>query len=292
MGKEVEHEQGACFLCRGEAGLHAMIQEVHYFACPSCDFIFADPALLRKVDAGEPLRQYDANYWSAEMDAARSLSFGSSLARVAEALLYCQLPVERFVDIGTGPGFLLDALSIYLPAHTRQFHGVEKYPPAEQYRSRHPNYIVADLSDCDSKFECGVCIEVIEHLTPAMAAHPAAALGSVSVPGSLFLFNTGLTDYVLKEDLGYLDPFGRGHITSWSVEAARKIFNPCGFAVHALPGKTWAFLVEKPIEGGEAEVSVTDRIWTAPEQNRKMLTDSRMGDVMYILGLESARAYV
>lgn len=267
------------------------MQGVLYSECRKCDFIFADTDLLRRVDAGEPLRRYDNEYWNNELASAKERSFGSSLARSAEVLLYCRIPVQKFIDIGTGPGYLLDALSAYLPSHLQKFYGVEKFPPAPSERTKHQNYLCSDLADVGDVFQCGVCIEVIEHLTPVMAESLAESIGKVSVPGSLFLFNTGLTEYVRREDPGYLDPYGRGHITSWSVNAARKIFGKHGFAVHALPGKAWAFLVEFDPTGEFETRNIRDRIWSALEPNKSLLSDPLMGNVMYILGLESARAY-
>jgi hypothetical protein len=133
-------------------------------------------------------------------------------------------------------------------------------------------------------------VEVLEHLTPVMATDLARALRRISVPGSLYLFNTGLTDYVKKENTGYLDPYGRGHITCWSASAAKKIFEPQGFVVHALPGRTWAFVVEIPLADGSS-VNVSDRIWVCPKENADLLRDPQFGDVMFLLGRESARAY-
>lgn len=291
MAGHVEFKSASCALCSAWSQLFTVIDGVDYFECPSCDFIFADPILLARVDSGQPLRHYDGEYWGNELAAAQQRSFGSSLARAAEALLYCSIPVERFVDIGSGPGYLLDALSTYLPSSRHRFYGVEKYPPRPEERSRHENYLGVDLQDVDIKFECGVCIEVLEHLTPSMAANLARAIAAVSVPGSLFLFNTGLTDYVRHEDDAYLDPYRRGHITCWSVTAARKIFEREGFAVHALPGKTWAFLIERTPVSIASTGSIRDRIWSALEQNKRILSDPQMGSVMYLLGLESARAY-
>jgi hypothetical protein len=280
-----------CPLCEARAESHAEVERVAYFACRQCDFIFADPAMLERVDAGEPLREYDAAYWESELASARQRAWGSSLARAAEALLYCSIPVRNFLDIGTGPGYLLDALTTYLPSHRDRFHGVEKFPPPPTDRSTHPNYIVSDLRDVDATFECGTCIEVLEHLTPAMARALAQAMAKVSADGALFVVNTGLTEYVRKEDPGYLDPWRRGHITCWSVAAAAKVFAPAGFAVHPLGGKTWAFAVEKLPARDARPGPLRDRIWHAPEDNRRLLADPRMGEVMYLLGIESARAY-
>lgn len=284
-------KKGTCPLCQSSARDYTVVQEVPYFECAGCDFIFADPELLRRVDDGEPLRRYDKEYWDSELASAKDRSFGSSLARVAEVLLYCRIPVEKFIDIGTGPGFLLDALSKYLPSHRNVFYGVEKFPPDPSERTAHENYLCSDLAEIGETFQCGVCVEVIEHLTPTMADRLASAMRRTSVAGSLFLFNTGLTEYVRREDPGYLDPYGRGHITSWSVTSARKIFSRHGFEVHPIPGKTWAFLVELPPVPDSGGANVRDRIWSALEHNKRILADPEMGNVMYFLGLESARAY-
>lgn len=281
----------ACVLCEEIAPLLRAVDGVDYYECCNCDFIFADPAFIARIDQGLASREYDEDYWQSELASARQRSFGSSLARLAEAFLYCSIPVNRFIDIGTGPGYLLDAVSLHLPAHADVFYGVEKFPPLPEFRSSSPNYLCADLADIEMKFECGVCVEVIEHLTPTMARGLAAAIANVSVPGSLYLFNTGLTEYVRHEDPGYLDPFKRGHVTCWSVQAARRIFEPEGFIVRPLPGKSWAFVIEMPGATEHMERPLADRIWTAHARNVEILSDAKMGDVMYILGRESARAY-
>lgn len=292
-GNEVVYEGpvAACLLCSTSSPHLRDVDGVAYYECAGCDFIFADPELINRIDQGLASREYDDDYWRAELASARQRSFGSSLARVAEALLYCTVPVHRFIDIGTGPGYLLDAVSRHLPARADVFYGVEKYPPLPEYRTQNANYICADLMDVGMKFECGVCVEVLEHLTPSMARGLASAMAMVSVPGSLYLFNTGLTDYVRQEDPGYLDPFKRGHITCWSVSAARRIFEPEGFVVRALAGKSWAFVVEVPGAAERMEIPLGDRIWSAEPGNVEIMSDPTMGDVMYILGRESARAY-
>lgn len=286
-----EGPQVGCALCGEASGYLRDVDGVAYYDCGSCDFIFADPALIERIDQGLASREYDQSYWKTELRSARERSFGSSLARMAEALLYCTVPVKRFLDIGTGPGYLLDAVALHLPEHADHFYGVEKFPPLPEYRTTHPNYLCVDLADVELSFECGICVEVIEHLTPAMARGVAAAMAKVSVPGSLYLFNTGLTEYVRHEDPGYLDPFKRGHVTCWSVTAARRIFEPEGFVVRPLSGKTWAFVVEMPGEPERMDVPLGDRIWSAPAENVALLRDRTMGDVMHILGRESARAY-
>jgi hypothetical protein len=279
-----------CPLCGGtERPVFSTVAGYRYHACEDCDFLFIAPDLLARIDAGLRLRSYDSAYWAAELPAARERSWGPALARVAEVLLYCRVPVARFIDIGTGPGYLLDALAHFLPRSRAIFHGVELFPPAPEARTSHPNYLAGRLAAAPGPFQAGSCIEVIEHLTPRMVAALARELAGIAAPGACFIFNTGLTDYVRREDAGYLDPVERGHITVWSVPAARRVFGPLGFEVHAIPGKTWAFVAEyrRPAPAG----SLTDRIWTALPENLGILRDEQAGSVLHILGLETSRAY-
>jgi hypothetical protein len=227
---------------------------------------------LERVDAGEQIWKYEEDYWKAEV------------------LLYARTPVSRFVDIGTGPGYLLDAITMYLPASSHRFYGVERFPPAEEFRTKHENYIIAELRNVRLKFQAGVCIEVLEHLTPKMARRLGEDLATISEPGSIYIFNTGLVDYVEQEDPGYLDPFRRGHLISWSVEAVSMIFGPFGFSVLPIPGKAWAFIVEYKGESLAGE-NLVDRIWTARQENVAILNDPIAGSVLHVLGLDTARAY-
>lgn len=285
-------KNSCCLLCKKTAYSFSVVDGVQYFECVGCDFIFADPELIASIDQGTFSREYDNDYWLSELSSARERSFGSSLARLGEALLYCTIPVNRFIDIGTGPGYLLDAVSLYMPGNSSHFYGVEKFPPDFPYRSKHPNYLCMDLANVGLTFECGLCVEVIEHLTPTMARSLAVSLRSVSVPGSLFLFNTGLTSYVRNEDPGYLDPYGRGHVTCWSVNAARQIFEPHGFLVKPISGKSWAFVVELNGDEYRQEILLENRIWSAEPSNIQLLHDPVMGSAMHILAMESARAYL
>jgi len=280
-----------CPLCATNTRPFRVVDAVSYFEYASCDFIFADPSLLARADSGEALRPYDSSYWEKELPSARERAFGPSLARVAEAMLYARRPISRFLDICSGPGYLLDALRHHLPHAPETFFGVELYPPPQEFCSTHPNYSVGDLASLTGKFQGGVCIEVLEHLTPSMARRLASDLARVSDPEAFYIFNTGLVSYVKEEDPGYLDPFQRGHITVWSVSAARRIFEPVGFSVLPIVGKTWAFAVEFQRKEKSNSENLLNRIWTALPENKTLLTDPATGSIMYILGLESARAY-
>src|SRR5262245_21580228 len=105
-----------CPMCRSKSARFCIRDGVDYFDCTACDFIFAHPDFLALTDRGTAPRAYSDDYWQMETSAARERSFGASLARFAEAALYCTIPVKRFLDIGTGPGFLLEALQYYLPS--------------------------------------------------------------------------------------------------------------------------------------------------------------------------------
>lgn len=289
MGGFFQKKKAECPVCRGaEADVYTLIDRVPYFSCHSCGSLFADPAILRKMDRGVFIRKYDARYWAKEDAAARERSFGAALARVAELFLYARRPIRRFIDIGSGPGYLLDALARYLPASDGLFWGVELFPP--EARTRHRNYVVGGLADMEGPFDAGLCMEVVEHLTPTMVRGLAKDLAAKSAPNSLFLINTGMAKFVRDGNTSYLDPYIRGHVVSYSLEGLREIFGPEGFDVLPLPGKDWACLLEYRPEPRE-EKPVDERIWSPVEDNRRALHDPEMGNLMYIVGMDAARAY-
>lgn len=270
-----------CGVCGAEASVFTVIDQFEYGDCTACGSLAVDARVIAEIDGGKALRSYDTDYWRSELAAARERAYGAGLARVAEAVLYTSRPIEKFIDIGCGPGYLLDALAAYLPARSL-FYGVERFPPPDH--TRHQNYRVGGLSDLDFMCDSGVCIEVLEHLTPRMAEHLASDLAARSRPGALYLFNTGMPQFVKSEDPGYLDPVGRGHIVSWGEAALRNLFEPLGFRVHR--ARSWAFAVEfQPFD----DRALADRIWNSP--NASMLRDPVMGDLMFLVGRESARVY-
>lgn len=277
----------ACPVCgSGNTRPWSVVDGYAYGECASCESIFIDPGVLREIDGGLTLVDYTDSYWRNELASAWERSYGSSLARVAETILYSRRPIRRFLDVGSGPGFLLDALSTYLPDSAERFFGVELFPP--QTRTDHPNYAVGDVASLQGRFDAGCSIEVFEHLTPRMLATLLGQLAGKSEPDALYIVNTGLPAYVNAEDESYMDPRGRGHIVSYGSKGVEALAAPLGFRVLPLAGKTWAYCLEYRSTPG---VDLRDRIWTPLEENRQMLHDSRMGSLMYVLALDTARAY-
>jgi hypothetical protein len=284
----------ACAICSSVAtNEYRSIDEVMFYRCTACESIFADPIFLNKVEQGT-VTNYKNMYWESELRAAKERSFGGSLQRVAEVFFYSRIPIQRFVDIGSGPGYLLDSISSMLPASADKFYGVELFPPDIEFRSKHPNYIVGPIGNVEKKFDAGVCIEVIEHLTPAMLDGLAKQMAAVSSNKALYLINSGQPEYVIKEDPNYLDPLGRGHIVSYSLAGAEKIFGRHGFRVIPLPGRHWAFLLEystqKPQLSAIEELEA--RMWNPVPENKATLQTGARGELMYNVGLDSARCYL
>nr|WP_245204197.1 methyltransferase domain-containing protein [Ammoniphilus resinae] len=209
---------------------------------------------------------------------------------MAEAFYYSRIPVHKFLDIGTGPGYFLDAVAKYLPNSKEKFYGIEKFPPKEQYYSQSKNYIIGDLCNLEIKFDAGMCIEVAEHLTPKMLKGLIKDLANISNKGALYIFNTGMPEYVLNEDLNYLDPLIRGHIASYSIKSIKILAEELGFSVFPLKGKTWAFVLEY-LSQSSSEENIQDRIWSALNHNMNILSDKDMGTVLKVLGLDTSRAY-
>jgi len=281
-----------CAVCDADAAQpYRDVDGVAYFRCGTCGSLFAHPDFLARIEAGGA-SVYAADYWRDELSSARERCFGPAVLRVAETIAYCRPPIDAFIDIGAGTGWLLDALDTLLPEAIDRFHAVERYPPPPPHRTANPNYVVGTLADLRRTFDAGVCIEVIEHLTPATLRALVAQLAAVSRPGSLYLFNSGQPEFVAREDPAYLDPHRRGHIVSYSLAGADSIFAPAGFNVIALPGRTWAFLAEfGPKQPVDAEGLIA-RLWQPVPENLAMLRSARFGELMRVAALDTARAYL
>lgn len=280
-----------CIIC--DAGLarnFKTIDKVQYYQCINCKSIYADPKFINSMCIEN---HYDESYWSSECAAARSRSYGSSLNRVAETFLYSRIPIKKFIDIGSGPGYLLDSLSKLMPNYSDTFYGVELFPPPKKFISTHKNYVVGSLSSTNAKFDAGCCIEVIEHLHPDVLKNLISEMASCSNPGALYYFNSAQPSFVLKTDPGYLDPHIRGHICSYSLEGLNELFSPFGFTVIPLPGRDWGFLAEFGCldDSSSNFETLMARVWNPEPTNADALQSNGFGPFMYSSGIESARCY-
>ena len=284
------NRESTCPVCEhGSNGRHAVVDGLDYFECARCECLFLRADMIAEIDAGKSIRRYDEKYWARELKSSKSRSYGSSLARVAEVLFYARTRVENFLDIGTGAGYLLDSLAYQLPSRSSTFYGVEMYPP-DQAQSGHPNYLKGRIADLGKKFQAGSCIEVVEHLTPAMLRSVAEELTAVSDPEAVYIFNTGLAHFVKSKKPDYLDPYKRGHIMSYSIKAMKLIFEPHGFRVFPIKGKDWAFVAEYRSKAPPDE-DITERVWSPLPANMAIMDDPVAGTALQILGRESIRAY-
>ena len=267
------------------------IDDIKYFECDGCGSLFADPQFIYKLQLNN--LHYDDTYWENETSASRERSYGSSINRVCEVFFYSRIPIKSFIDIGTGPGYLLDAISLLAPNYRNIFYGCEIFPPPIQFRTQHENYKVGRVCDLDKKFSAGVCIEVIEHLSPDMLEELIKQLADVAEDEAIFYFNSAQPSFVKNVDLGYLDPLVRGHIVSYSLKGLKRIFANYGFTLIELPGRDWCFLVEynskSNLIGSEGLLT---RLWTAVPENIAVLKENGFGPLMYSVGLESARCYL
>lgn len=273
-----------CPVCSsGSSAFHASIDGYDYLQCGACGSLHVDSSVLREMDAGTSPRLYDEAYWTEELRSARERATGIGLVRTGEAILYATRPVRRFLDIGAGPGYLLDELTKQFPQMVDLFHGVELFPPDEH--TNHPNYHIGEIGELNQVFDGGVCIEVVEHLTPRMLGGLVSGLAKVSAPGSLWLFNTGMPDYVLTQDPHYLDPLHRGHIVSYGLRGLMHIFEPHGFRISLVPGKNYAFVAE--FNPADQKADFEQRFCHPLVENKALLEQSGL---MYLAAFESARS--
>jgi SAM-dependent methyltransferase len=275
-----------CAVCGESARFWDRIEGCAFTHCSHCGSIALNRRQMASIDGGLSVRTYDDTYWADEMKAARERCWGSSVARAVEAILLCQRPVERFIDLACGSGILLDSLSYHMPSSRDIFRGVELFPP-EQHTT-HPGFRRCGIEDLEEKFDCGVCIEVVEHLTPRMLDRFVAAIAKVSKPDSFFVFNTGLAPFVLSGNASYIDPLRRGHIVSYGWVAVQTFFERHGFVIHQLGQRDWSFGAEfKPTQTRPLD----QRKWHPLTENFAILNDKITGMVPAILARESLRAY-
>jgi len=282
-----------CLVCKSKnAKKYNKVDGVTYFECDICACIFADQNTIINKH-----QDYSLDYWKTEISSSRERSYGISLALCAEVFILSSVRIETFLDIGTGPGYFLDAVSILMPNYKELFYGVEKFPPQLNFVSNHQNYITGDLSKINlinKKISGGICVEVIEHLYPNDLENLAENLAKISQDGALYIFNSGQPDYVKYEDFKYLDPYIRGHVVSYSIKSLEYIFNKYGFKITSIPGRTWAFIAEyNPMRTLEATADAFSKlVWLGLDENIKKLQDNGFGPLMHILGVNSLRASV
>ena len=123
-------DESTCPVCLAGTSTHYVdVEGLPYLRCDACRSIHVCVESLREIDAGRSqMRDYGENYWAMELKAARYRAKGEALSRAGEAILYCRRPVHRFLDVGAGPGFLLEKLLESLDPDAEIFHAVEKFP--------------------------------------------------------------------------------------------------------------------------------------------------------------------
>ena len=276
-------DESYCQICKSSKHINWFDEE--FLECKQCDFIFWSKDNSEEVSTST---SYGENYWNAELASAHDRAWGVSVARAAEVVLLAKIPIKKFLDIGTGSGDFLDAMNYFLPNKDIVFVGIEKYPPRKEFQSENKGYKQGwlDLLE-ENDFDGGIRIEVLEHLTVNQVEGLFDLLAQKSKDNSIFMFNTGLTDYVKDEDPGYLDPLIRGHVSIWSVKAIAKLVSRFGWQIYKIPNRKWAFLAEKSDFRDEDFIS---RIWNPLPQNLSALEGVEQSNLLHILGRDGLRA--
>ena len=281
-----------CPICRNEASRLRDVDAVAYFRCLKCESVFAHPDFLAAVDAGA-VGNYRDSYWEQELPAARERSFGPGVARMAETLRMARMPVRRALDIGSGPGLLLDALAELVPSLAERVHGVELFPPPPRAAQPSPNYHVGSVGDLEGTVRRRRVHRSDRASHARHARRPAAATRGEIEPGRA-LFLQLRPAVVCRGGRPRLSgpALAAAMWSSWSIAGARVVFEPAGFNVIALPGRDWAFLAEFGPPRAVGADTLIDWLWRPAPDNIALIRNDRFGPLFETIGLECARCYL
>ena len=278
-----------CPVCASLSNVYEKILGFEYFSCSGCGILHIDTTVLQEIDAGKQIVEYSPEYWAMELSAAEERSRSVGIIRLAEAIFLCRRSVQNVVDIGSGTGRLLEQFEGLLPNNVRRIWGVELFPPPTDQRTKSAQYVVGTIgSMAPMMFDAGLCMEVVEHLTPSMVLGMLKEISARSNDGACYVINTGLADFVRKEQPDYLDPTRRGHIVAWTVAAFNILGEPFGLTATALPGRAWAFLLEKTTNPADVE----SRLYAPLSENMCFLADGKDGmSLLSTAAAEAVRGY-
>lgn len=281
-----------CPICNNKSELYTNIENIDYFNCRSCDFIFIDLEFISKIDNGNSVVEYTENYWNNELKSAKKRAYDDVVGRMTELIYYAKRPIQTMVDIGTGPGYILDFVDENMQNLSKILFGIEKYPPPKDLRTKSSNYFIGEIKDFNKKIDAGFCIEVIEHLTPKMYENLLSQLQAKANPNSIYLFNTGLSIMVKNGHNDYLDPLHRGHIVSWSLKALEIIGKKYGFVVREIRGKNFAFCLEYMPINLNINEDITNRVWSPLKENLTLLESENLGSLLKTFGRSQVREFL
>ena len=271
--------ENRCQICDGNEIFFHEVDQVAYYQCDSCSSISVD-----RNFSNNKQKIYDESYWENELNSSKSRAFGGNVIRYAELFLLSRIELKKIIDISSGPGLILDSISTILPNSINNFFAIEPFPPPLKYRTKNKNYNVGNIQDLKSKFDGGCCIEVIEHLNYDQLCDLVKKLAMISNDGACYYFNSGQPSFV-QNNLSYLDPFGRGHIASYSLKALEMIFSKYEFRLFELPSRDYGFVVE--YKSKNKQYDLIHRIGNPNKKNIENIYKNEYGQLFYEMGLVS-----
>ncbi|WP_350333030.1 class I SAM-dependent methyltransferase [Coralliovum pocilloporae] len=182
----------------GEAQFPQADIPVHYWRCIGCSYLFT-----RFFDHWTP-EDYARHIYNEAYLRADPPADGSRCRALSDALLNC-LPRDcSFLDYGCGEGYVVERLR-------RAGYDAEGYDP-----------YFGDWADVpERRFDCILCVEVLEHLAEPLALPPI--LERLLKPGGTIILTTLLTDYATQSNNWYLSP-RNGHVGAHSEKSLAMLF--------------------------------------------------------------------
>ena len=235
-----------CSLCGSVGQMHELIDDLPYYLCASCNFLYM-PEQYSAVD-------YDGNYWQNEYEEAARREKEDCCLRALELLYLSKIPVKKMLDFGCGLGITVNWLRSQLGVDA---YGIDTYGrfEANEYLLKE-DILTTDKFDRES-FEAIMSIEVVEHLPQDVIVPIFERLRDLLKPGGLMLINTGTLEFTMEnsDNKKYIDPSTRGHISIFSTKTFDSLAGKLGLIHIPMWSRTWCSLFLKPKAGIDKQIT-------------------------------------
>jgi len=213
-----------CPVCGSHSSFSLVKDGCSYFECSRCEFLFHRPGSGEHAASGQAF--YDSGYWEEERKEALRRETEDAFLRALELLCLSSIRVMNVLDFGCGLGITVQLLRDKLGLNAI---GVDVSGDFAETEHLHR----CTLKELSGKYPPGYfdaiySVEVFEHLEDPKEI--LKDLHRLLKPRGKILINTGTREYLSSHDqeLNYIDPLRRGHISIYSLKSFQQLASAIG----------------------------------------------------------------